>query len=176
MPKIAAKSTYTFAFLAIWALIVVCGLVFSYSWVAVQRLTHWAVDGPAALGYIFHIALLGMGGFVLTGLSLTELVFRASKWWKAALAVAFCAGLANLSNSLIYFGERGWLILYRDLVSVAISGILITVLIAGLSQFLSNRGAGALKLVLVSGGTTILLVHVFMFVSLVVHCTSGDCL
>lgn len=176
MPKIAAKSTYTFAFLAIWALIVVCGLILSYAWVVEQRSTHWAVEGPSALGYIFNIALLGMGGFVLTGLSLTELILRVSEWWKAAFAVAFCAGLANLSKSLVYFGERGWLILYRDLVSVTISGVLITVLIAWLSQFLSNRGAGTLKLVLISGGATILLVYVFMLALLVVHCTSGDCL
>ena len=176
MPKFATRSTYTFAFLAIWALIVVCDLILSYAWVVKQRSTHWAVDGPGAVGYIFNIALLGMGGFGLTGLALTELVLRASKWWKAALAVALTAGLANLSNSLIYIGERGWLILYRDLVSVTISGVLITIFIARLSKYHSNRGTGTLKFVLVSGGTTILLVHVFMLVGIVVHCTSGDCL
>ncbi len=176
MPKFATKSTYTFALLAIWALIIVCDLILSYAWVVRQRTTHWAVDGPGAMGYIFDVALWGMGGFVLTGLALTELIFRASKWWEAAWAVALTAGLASLFHSLIFFGERGWAILYRDLVSATISGVLITVFIARLCQFLSNRGTGTLKLVLISGGTTLLLVHVFLLVRLVIHCTSGDCL
>lgn len=92
------------------------------------------------------------------------------------MAVAFLSGLVNLAEALIYFGERGWLILYRDLVSATISSILITVFIAWLIRFFSKRGTGALKFVLISGGATVVLVHVFMLISLVVHCTSGDCL
>jgi len=176
MPKFATRSTYTFAFLAVWALVVLCGLIISYAGVMEQRTTHWSVDGPGVVGYFFNIALLGMGGFVLTGLALTELVLRASNWWKATLAVALAAGLANLANSFIFLGERGWVILYRDLVAVAISGVLIAVLAAWLSRFLSKRGAGTLLIVLVSGGATILLVPVLMLILLLVHCTSGDCL
>ena len=176
MPKFATRSTYTFAFLTIWAVIVVCDLVVAYAWVVEQRSTHWAVDGPGAVGHLLDIGLKGMGGFVLTGLALTELVVRASTWWRVAWIVAFTSGLANLFSSLIFFGERGWAILYRDLVSVTIASVLITVLIARLSQYHSNKGTGTLKFVLLSGVTTILLVYVFLFVSLFVHCTSGDCL
>ncbi len=176
MQKFAAKSTYTFVFLALCVLIVAYDLYLSYAWAAAQRLTHWAVDGPGAVGYIFDLALFGMGGFVMTGLALTELILRASEWWKTAWAVALIAGLVNLSHSLIFIGERGWMILYRDLVSGAILGALITIIVAGLIQFINKRGASTLTLVFVSTGSTILLVLASTFVSLLVHCTSGDCL
>jgi hypothetical protein len=176
MTKFPAKSTYTFALLAIFVLLIVVDLIWAYSVVVRQRATHWAVDTPFALNYFFLVALFGIGGFMQTGLAFTELVHRSSTWWRAASAVALVAALANLADSYIYYGERGWWILYRDFVSVTISAILITFVVAWLSRRLSEKGTGTLKLVVISGGTTILLTHLFLFVSFGVHCTSGDCL
>ena len=176
MAKFAIKSTYTFAFLGGCAFVVLYGLAVSYAWVLEQRTTHWAVPGPGAIGYILNIALIGIGGFVLTGLALTELVLRSSDWRKTTVAVALAAGLVNFADSLIFRGERSWVILYRDLVAVALFAILITAIVALLIRLLSKRGSGNLTVVLVSGGVTIILVPVSLLGLLLVHCTSGDCL
>ena len=137
MTRFPARSSYTYALLTVSLLIVVGDCFWANFVLARLNSVPFALDVPAAPTYLFQIVILGLGGFVSMGLAFTELVDESVAWWKVTVAAAFFAGFVNLADSLTYYGERGFLILDQDLVSVTISAILITVIVAWLSRRLS---------------------------------------
>ncbi len=176
MSRIPARSPYVFALIAGCLIYILFALTWSHSWVLEQRTTHWAVGRPYILVYLLNLVLVGIGGIAAIGLSLTEIVDRSDSWRKHMFVVAIVSAAANSSHAFIYLGERGWYVLYRDIVFSAVFAALIVAVMGWLARRLSRSGASSLRLITVCLLTLVFLANISLLGLFVVHCTSGDCL
>ena len=143
----------------------------------------WAAHSAAnplrpfsVIDLLYWVALWGGGGLAIAALAGSRLVSVQLNWWRLTWFVAGTAALTNIVNGYMYFDVPGYLVLYRDIAAAVVFVVVLTLIVSRLARRMYERNLSGRKRMIICGSVASVALLPTPILSLVVHCSSGDCL